>query len=130
MSAFTVELRNQPGELARLCEAMAGRGVNLVLCATARGDSGAVAFVADDEAASRNALAGAGIEYVERPALTLRMDNVPGAGATAFRKLADAGVNLDLLLPIRISNEQFFAVICVDDVDAASRALGDQVVTE
>jgi len=109
---------------------MAGRGVNLVLCATARGESGTVAFVADDEAASRNALASAGIEYVERPALTLRMDNVPGAGATAFRKLADAGVNLDLLLPIRISNEQFFAVICVDDVEAASRALGDQVVNE
>ncbi|HEU4423175.1 MAG TPA: hypothetical protein VFR67_11635 [Pilimelia sp.] len=130
MSAFTVELRNQPGELARLCEAMAGRGVNLVLCATAHGASGTVAFVADDDAASRNALVGAGIEYVERPALTVRMDNVPGAGATAFRKLADAGVNMDLLLPIRISNEQFFAVICVDDVEAASRVLGDQVVTE
>lgn len=129
MSAFTVELRNQPGELARLCDAMAGRGVNLVLCATAHGDNGTVAFVADDEAAGRNALEGAGIEYVERPALTVRMDNVPGAGAATFRKLADAGVNMDLLLPIRVSNDQFFAVICVDDVEAASRALGEQVVT-
>ncbi len=32
MSAFAVELKYQPGELARLCEAMAGSGVNL-LCA-------------------------------------------------------------------------------------------------
>ena len=31
MSVFTVDLKNQPGELARLCEAMAGRGVNLIL---------------------------------------------------------------------------------------------------
>ena len=31
MSVFTVDLANQPGELARLCEAMAGRGINLVL---------------------------------------------------------------------------------------------------
>ena len=46
MSVFTVDLTNQPGELARLCEAMAGRGVNLILCAAARGEDGMVAFIA------------------------------------------------------------------------------------
>ena len=51
MSVFTVDLANQPGELARLCEAMAGRGINLVLSAIAREDGGTVAFIADDEAA-------------------------------------------------------------------------------
>ena len=49
MSVFTVDLANQPGELARLCEAMAGRGINLVLSAIAREDGGTVAFIADDE---------------------------------------------------------------------------------
>ena len=129
MSAFTVELKNQPGELARLCDAMAARGVNLIVCGTSHGDSGTVAFIADDEAAARTTLEGAGIEFTERPALTLRMDNVPGAGAATFRKLANAHVNMDLLLPVSVSNEQFFAVICVDDVDAASTALGEQVVS-
>ena len=57
MSAFTVDLDNHPGELARLCEAMASSGVNLLL----------------------------------RPALTIRMENLPGAAAATFRKLADAG---------------------------------------
>ncbi len=42
MSAFAVELENQPGELARLCEAMADSRVNLLLCATTHGDSGTV----------------------------------------------------------------------------------------
>jgi hypothetical protein len=28
MSVFTVDLKNRPGELARLCEALAGRGIN------------------------------------------------------------------------------------------------------
>jgi acetolactate synthase small subunit len=37
MSVFTVDLKNQPGELARFCKAMADRGVNLILCATTRG---------------------------------------------------------------------------------------------
>jgi hypothetical protein len=128
MSAFTLELKNQPGELARLCDAMAGRGVNLVLCATSHGDSGTIAFIVDDEAAGRTVLDAAGIEYAERPALTVRMDNVPGAGAVTFRKLAKAGVNVELLLPVRVSSEQFFAVLCVDDVEAANDALGDQVI--
>ncbi|HEY9376140.1 MAG TPA: hypothetical protein VIQ02_03490 [Jiangellaceae bacterium] len=130
MSAFTVEFDNQPGELARLCEAMAARGVNIVVCGVAHGASGTVAFIADDEMAARTALEGAEIEFDERSALTVRMDNVPGAGATTFRKLADAGVNVELLLPVRVSAEEFLAVICAEDLDAATSALGDQVVTD
>src|SRR5688572_3239538 len=90
MSAFTVEFENRSGELARLCEAMAARGVNIVVCGAAHGDTGTVAFIADDERGARAALEDADIEYDERPALTIRMENVPGAGAKAFRKLADA----------------------------------------
>ncbi len=130
MSAFTVELDNQPGELAGLCEAMADSGVNLLLCATTHGNSGTVAFIADDEAAAQAVLDGAGIEYLLRPALTVRMENLPGAGAATFRKLAAAGVNVELLVPVRISDEEFFAVICADDAAAAERVLGDQVITE
>ena len=128
MSVFTVDLKNQPGELARLCEAMAGRGVNLILCATTRGEDGTVAFIAGDEADA--SAAHAGIGYARRPALTIRMENQPGAGAATFRKLADAGVNADLLMPVRVSDDLFFAVICVDDPDKARRALGVQVISE
>ena len=128
MSVFTVDLANQPGELARLCEAMAGRGINLVLSAIAREDGGTVAFIADDEAGAREVLDGAGLQYAMRPALTIRMENQPGTGAATFRKLANAGVNADLLLPVRVSDALFFAVICVDDQDKARQALGAQVI--
>jgi hypothetical protein len=130
MSAFTVEFDNRSGELARLCEAMAARGVNIVVCGAAHGDTGTVAFIADDERGARDALEGADIEYNERPALTIRMENVAGAGAKAFRKLADAGVNIDLLLPVRVSAEEFLAVICAENLDTAASALGDQVVSD
>ena len=65
-----------------------------------------------------------------RAALTARMENQPGTGAAAFRKLTDTRVNTDLLLPVCVSDELFFAVICVDDADKARSALGDQVVRE
>jgi hypothetical protein len=54
---------------------------------------------------------------------------VPGAGATAFRTLAQANVNLDVFLPIRIFDDQFYAVICPDDLEAAAEALGELVVS-
>ena len=128
MSVFTVDLTNQPGELARLCEAMAERGINLVLSAIAREDGGTVAFIADDEDGAQEVLDGASLQYAMRPALTIRMENQPGTGAATFRKLANAGVNADLLLPVRVSDALFFAVICVDDQDKARQALGAQVI--
>ena len=128
MSVFTVDLKNQPGELARLCEAMAASGINLILSAAAREDGGTVVFVADDEASAQGVLTDAGIPYTMRPALTIRMENQPGTGAATFRRLADAGVNTDLILPVRVFDDMFFAVICVDDQDKARHALGGQVV--
>jgi hypothetical protein len=130
MGAFTVDMENRPGELARLCEALAEQGVNLLLSATTSGGGGVVVFIADDEAAAQSALAGESIGYQLRPAITARMPNVPGAGAVTFRKLADAGINVEFLLPVRISDDEFYAVIAVDDPAAAEAALGEQVVKE
>ena len=128
MSAFTVEFQNQPGRLAELCEVMAARGVNLVICALAHGDAGTVAFIADDEAAARTALQDAGFDAKEREALTVRLKNAPGAGAATFRKLADAGVNVEVFLPVRVSDSRYVGVLCVDDQDTARKVLGAVVV--
>jgi hypothetical protein len=130
MSAFTTDMDNTPGQLARLCEVLGARGVNLVVCGVGHGSSGTIAFIADDEAAARSALQDASIDYHENESLTVRMQNVPGAGADLFRKLAGAGVNLDVFLPVQIFDDQFYAVICPSDVAAAREALGDHVVAE
>src|SRR5215471_6039028 len=100
MSAFTVDMANRPGELARLCGVLADRGVNLVVCGVAHGDSGTVAFIADDEDVVREALQDAEIDYAERNAITVRLENVPGAGAAVFQALLEANVNIDVFLPV------------------------------
>jgi hypothetical protein len=58
------------------------------------------------------------------------MQNQPGAGAAAFGQLAGAGVNADLLVPVRVCGDLFFAVIRTGDPDTARRALGVQVISE
>jgi hypothetical protein len=37
---------------------------------------------------------------------------------------------VELLLPVRVSDEEFFAVICADDAAAAEAALGGQVIRQ
>jgi hypothetical protein len=104
MSAFTVALDNHPGELARLCEALASGGVNVLLCATTQGSSGFVAFIADDEAAAQAVLDGAGIEYLLRPALTVRMANLHGAGAAAMTMRDNAYMCTDAASSVQSAN--------------------------
>lgn len=128
MSAFTTDMDNTPGQLARLCEVLGSRGVNLVVCGVGHGNTGTIAFIADDEAATRSALQDASIDYREEESLTVRMQNVPGAGADLFARLSAAGVNISVFLPVQIFDDQFYAVICPSDVDAAREALGEHVV--
>jgi hypothetical protein len=49
-------------------------------------------------------------------------------GMCVAHRAPGAGVNTDLLLPVRVSEDLFFAVICVDDAGNARRALGAQVI--
>ena len=127
MSVFTVDLKNQPGELARLREAMAGGGINLVLLATARVEEGTGGVHRRRRGQRRRRCSSMQTPGPMRPALTIRMENQPGVGAATFRELADVGVNVDLLLPVRVSDDLFFAVSCVDDADKTRRELGAQV---
>lgn len=78
--------------------------------------------------AARDALQAAKIDYVEREALTVRLQNVPGAGVGTFRRLLEASVYLEVFLPVRTFDEEFYAVTCPDNMAAAVAVLGDQVV--
>jgi hypothetical protein len=128
MDVFIVEAENSPGRLARLCEEMAARDINLMLAAVAHGRRGTIAFTADREQDARSVLVAMDVEFVARQALRVRIANFPGAGATLFTLLASAGVNVDIVLPLRISDDEFLGAICAEDLIAARNALGASVV--
>jgi len=130
MQAFISEAVNQPGEFARHAEAIAERGVNLsnVVC-LGLGDRGGAAFMAADEAGLRTALNDAGIAFREVPIVTVAIDDKPGTAAAVARTLADAGVNIDLMAGVGMTDSKVTLAIGVDKVEDARRALGD-LVTE
>ena len=127
MNLFSVELKNQPGELAHLGDVCAQRGVNVQLAGVVSGERGTILFSASDEAAVRAALEGAGLEFTERPAVQVRPDQA-GEAAKFGRKLADAGVNIEALLEVSICQGEVIFAIAVDKPEDARAALSDQIV--
>lgn len=128
MNAFIVKLENRPGEVARVTETLAAQGINILVYGLAVGGYGALGFVANDEQGARSALDDAGVAYREVPIVAVRMEDRPGQAAKVSRQLADAGLNLELWLPVDTSQASFTVALGVDDVEAAQRVLGDQVV--
>jgi hypothetical protein len=125
MNAFIVELENRPGELARLAEAVGQRGINMTaIGAAASGGAGGIGLVTNDESGTREALQAAGISAREIGLVSLNLEHRAGTLAEVARKLADAGVNVELLLATGMSGSNVSIALGVDDVEAAQRVVG------
>jgi hypothetical protein len=127
MNIYTVELKNQPGELAHLCEVLGHEGLNIEVGGATTADHGTVFFTSDDEAATRTALEGAGIDYTEHPALGVKCPDQAGEAARFARKLANAEINVEWLLPVSICQGEVVFAVSVNKIDEARSTLGDQV---
>jgi hypothetical protein len=97
MQGFIVESANRPGELARVAETIAARGINVEAFCLGYGNKGAAAFLGYDEKGVRSALDAGGITYHEVPLLTIWLEDKPGQVAWAAKRLGDSGVNIDSL---------------------------------
>ena len=128
MQAFIIETANKPGEFARQTAAIATRDINVAAIALGLGSLGGSAFLAGDESGTRNALDTAGLKYHEVPVLTVWLDDKPGTAAKTAKKLADAGINIELFAPVQYADGKATIAIGVDKVDEARRVLTDQLI--
>jgi hypothetical protein len=92
---FVVQLKNEPGSLAVLAEALAARGVDLrAIGGGGIGGSGHVIMTTADDDATRQVLDDGGYHYIEGESILSEVDDRPGGMARVARALADAGVNI------------------------------------
>jgi|ERR687897_1148582 hypothetical protein len=121
MKDLTVTLADEPGALADLGEATGGANINIEgMCATTGGGRGEIHFLVEDPAGTREALQGAGIEVSgERDVLVVEVEDRPGTMAAVARRLADAGVNIELAYTTFGGVK---LVLGVDDLDKAREA--------
>lgn len=117
---FIVQLRNEPGALANLAEALADAGVDLrAIGGGGLGDTGHVILTTADDDTARRVLDQGGYTYYEGESLLAEVDDRPGGMASIARRLADAGVNIQGHLFIgRWGDRAMFAFV-VDDPEKA-----------
>ncbi len=96
---LTVSLEDRPGTLADAGEALGKAGVNIEgICGFPVGGRGVAHLLVEDAAKARKALEGAGVKVTaERDALVVDVADHPGTLGQVTRKLAKAGVNLNLV---------------------------------
>ena len=124
MNGFIIECANKPGEIARVAEAIAAKRINIASSASlAIGDRGAVGLLTNDEQGTRKALDEAGVGYREVEVVSVSLTDTPGTLADASRRLADANVNVELLMPTRIGGGEVVLAAGVENATAARDAL-------
>ena len=115
MKDLAIALENRPGALAEMGEALGRAGVSIEGGgAWVVGNEGVAHFLFHDGAAARRALEAAGIRVVaEREVVVQRLKQaVPGQLGQLTRRMADAGVNIEVLY----SDHDHQLVLVVDDV--------------
>ena len=118
---FTIELVDRPGTLARASDALGRAGVNIEgACGFATDGHGVFHVLVRDGERARRALLNAGFEIQdERTVVVHPIQNKPGEAAGLLRRVADAGVNLDILYTTLDGQ----IVLGGDDVNAIRRAV-------
>ncbi len=118
---LTVILENRPGTLADLGEALGGAGINLdAMCGFPCEGKGVIHILVEDAGGARGALEAAGLAVEsERDVMLFDAEDRPGMLGETMRKLANAGVNVDLLYKATQSK----LVIGADDLEKAKATL-------
>lgn len=125
MNAFIVDLTNKPGELARVADAIAQKGINIEAFAGATaGGAGSVVLVTNDEAGTRRALADAGCTSREVELVMASLEHAPGSLAAATKKLADAGINIEAAMPTGMAGDKVTVSFATDNPAKAREILG------
>ncbi|MBI2153262.1 MAG: ACT domain-containing protein [Candidatus Rokubacteria bacterium] len=92
---LTLTLESKPGVLAKISRALAGAGVNITaICAAEAAGRGKIRMVVSDAARAKEALKAAKLRCGEEQALTLTLEDRPGALARVAEKLAAAKINI------------------------------------
>jgi hypothetical protein len=119
---LTIGLLDRPGSLAGACDTLGRAGINIDgACGFVSEGRGTFHVLVADATRAERALIDAGFEILaRRQVAVLPVEDRPGAAAELLRRIAAAGVNVDLLY----SAVDGRMVLAGDDLPAIRAALG------
>ena len=126
MRAFIVNMENRPGTLADLGTALGERSINISgLAGVSWDNAGSIAIVTNDDAGTRSVLEEREIEYRDVEVVSASLEDRPGSLGEIARRLANRGINIEVVMPTGVQGGRISVAFGVDDPAAAREVLGD-----
>ena len=124
MKDCSIQLTNHPGDLARVAQALARRGVNIkALAAISIGGVATARILPDDIVLARTAFEAANIRFTESEVHLVLLENKAGILANVTNRLGDAGINLEALYVTGIADDLVELAIASDNPKKAKKIL-------
>jgi hypothetical protein len=124
MKDCSVQLTNHPGDLGRVAQALARRGVNIKALAAMSIDGIAMArILPDDIVVARNAFEAANIRVRESEVHLVLLENKAGVLAELTNRLGDAGINLEAIYVTGVADGLVELAVVSDNPKKAKKIL-------
>lgn len=124
MKDCSIQLTNHPGDLARVAQALARRGVNIkALAGLSIGGVAMARILPDDIVVARSAFEAANIRFTESEVHLVLLENKAGVLANVTNRLGDAGVNLEAIYVTGITDDLVELAIVSDNPKKTKKIL-------
>src|SRR5688572_21293605 len=116
MKDCSIQLTNHPGDLARVAQALARRGVNIkALAGISIGGVAMARILPDDIVVTRSAFEAASIRFTESEVHIVLLENKAGVLASVTSRLGEAGVNLEAIYVAGVADDLVELAIVTDN---------------
>ena len=115
MRDLVIQATHDPGELARITNALSLADVNIKsIAGLAIGNQALIRIIPDDIDAARSALREGNIRFEENELVTVLLENRAGELTGVAAKLADAGLNLEAVYVVGLDGDRIELALAVD----------------
>jgi hypothetical protein len=124
MRDCAIQLTNHPGDLARVADALARRGVNIkALVGLTVGGVAVARILPDDIVVARGAFEAANIRFTESEVHLVLLENKAGVLANVATRLGEAGINLEAMYVTGIADDLVELAIVSDNPKKTKKIL-------
>ena len=124
MKDCSIQLTNHPGDLARVAQALARRGVNIkALAGISVGGVAMARILPDDIVVARSAFEAASIRFTESEVHIVLLENKAGVLANVTSRLGEAGVNLEAIYVTGVADDLVELAIVTDNPKKTKKVL-------
>ena len=126
MRDCSIQLTNNPGDLARVADALARRGVNIkALAGMSIGGVAMARILPDHIVVARSAFEAANIRFTESEVHLVLLENKAGVLATVTDRLGQAGINLEAIYVTGVTDDLLELAVVSNDPKKAKKILDE-----